>query len=58
MPDASRLNWAELYFKSIVFDGFEKGFEKMKLFCLVLKVELIIFNEVSAFNLIAQADNQ
>ncbi len=34
LPDASILNWAELYFKDIVFDVFKNGLLKVKLFCL------------------------
>ena len=34
LPELSILNWAELDFNAIVFDVFENGFEKVKLFCL------------------------
>ena len=40
LPELSLLNLAELYYNAIVFDVFENGFEKVKLFCLL---EFIVF---------------
>ncbi len=45
LPDVSILNWAELYFKVIVFDVFKKGFEKVKLFCFVFKFVIVAYVE-------------
>jgi hypothetical protein len=53
LPDASILNWAELYFKDIVFDVFKNGLLKVNVFCFVPNAVFIVFNEVSTFDLIA-----
>ena len=53
LPLLSILNWAELYFKVIVFDVFKNGFEKVKLFCFVPNVVFIVFNDESTLFLIA-----
>ena len=40
-PDASTFNLVLSYFNNIVFDVFDKGFEKVKLFCFVDNAVLI-----------------
>ncbi len=35
LPLLSILNWGEFYFKEIVFDVFNNGFEKVQLLCLL-----------------------
>jgi hypothetical protein len=46
-PLLSISNCAVLNFQVIVFDVFNNGFEKVKLFCLVLKVVFFVFNDPS-----------
>ena len=43
LPLLSILNWAELYFKVIVFDVFKNGFEKVNVFCFVFKFVIVAY---------------